>query len=403
MTIARLILLAGLLTLAALAGCRSAHTTSAILYIEEQKYDKAVQVIHEGFQYSENEPDAYFYLGEAYSGIAEEAVATDDFLEARKNLELAYDAYSRCLEINREEWSEKVGTSLEINYNNRMRQARLDWNDKYYEQAEGHLRLAYAALPDSLTPIMSIARMKMQMSIAEESAPAKEALLTEALTLLDQVLAAHPEAYELRIDKANVLDELGRNDEARTLFDDLVKEHGDDTGLLLDIAELAYEQGDLSRSADFFVKVVDLNEKDTDAGNDADNKIMLVRAGTLYATPTVGRYDDAMAVLDRAAELENIPSVDTMRTRLRTYYNYAMDLNQKAKDQTDPALKADLEARSKGLFQRTLEIGVAMTENFLTDPDGFFYLSAAQMQLGDYTASEANFKIYEELKAGGGQ
>lgn len=403
MTIARLILLAGLLTLAALAGCRSAHTTSAILYIEEQKYDKAVQVIHEGFQYSENEPDAYFYLGEAYSGIAEEAVATDDFPEARKNLELAYDAYSRCLEINREEWSAKVGTSLEINYNNRMRQARLDWNDKYYEQAEGHLRLAYAALPDSLTPIMSIARMKMQMSIAEESAPAKDALLTEALTLLDQVLAAHPEAYELRIDKANVLDELGRNDEARTLFDDLVKEHGDDTGLLLDIAELAYEQGDLSRSADFFVKVVDLNEKDTDAGNDADNKIMLVRAGTLYATPTVGRYDDAMAVLDRAAELENDPSVDTMRTRLRTYYNYAMDLNQKAKDQTDPALKADLEARSKSLFQRTLEIGVAMTERFLTDPDGFFYLSAAQMQLGDYTASEANFKIYEELKAGGGQ
>ena len=403
MTIARLILLAGLLTLAALAGCRSAHTTSAILYIEEQKYDKAVQVIHEGFQYSENEPDAFFYLGEAYSQIAEEAVAKDDFAEARKNYELAFDAYKRCLEIDRDNWSEQVGTSLEFNYSNRMRQAQRDWSDKYYEQAEGHLRLAYSALPDSLTPIMSIARMKMQMSIAEESATRKEELLAEALTLLDQVLVAHPEAYELRIDKANVLDELGRNDEARVLFDDLVKDHAGDTGLLLDIAELAYEQGDLARSADFFVKVVDLNEKDTDGGNDADNKIMLVRAGTLYATPTIGRYDDALSVLDRAADLENDPSVDTMRTRLRTYYNYALDLNQKAKDQTDPALKADLDGRSKSLFQRTVEIGVAMTEKFTTDPDGFFFLSAAQLQLGDYAASEANFKIYEELKGGGGQ
>lgn len=403
MTIARLILLAGLLTLAALAGCRSAHTTSAILYIDEQKYDKAVQVIHEGFQYSENEPDAYFYLGEAYSHIAEEAVEKDDFSEARKNYELAYDAYERCLEIDRDQWSEQVATSLKYNYNNRMRQAQLDWDDKYFEQAEGHLRLAYAALPDSLTPVKSIARMKMQMSIAEESAPRKEELLTDALTLLDQVLAANPEAFELRIDKANVLDELGRNDEARALFDELLKDHGNDAGLMLDIAELAREQGDYARAADFYVKAVDLNEKDTDAGNDADNKALLVQAGTMYASPNIGRYDDALAVLDRAANLEMNTSLDTIRTRLRTYYNYGMDLAQKAKDQADPAQKADLEARAKALFQRTLEIGAAMTSQFVTDPDGFFYLSAAQMQLGDYTASEANFKIYQELSDAGGQ
>ena len=77
MTKARIILLAGLLVLAGLAGmagCRSAHTTSAILYIDEQNYEKAVAVIHEGFQYRDDEPDAYYYLGEAYSHLAEEAI-----------------------------------------------------------------------------------------------------------------------------------------------------------------------------------------------------------------------------------------------------------------------------------------------------------------------------------------
>ena len=80
----RIILFAGLLILVGLsgmAGCRSAHTTSAILYIDEQNYDKAVQVIHEGFQYRDDEPDAFYYLGEAYSHLAEEAVENNEYDE----------------------------------------------------------------------------------------------------------------------------------------------------------------------------------------------------------------------------------------------------------------------------------------------------------------------------------
>ena len=153
MTRARYVPLIVLFALALVVGCRSAHTTSAILYIEnEQNYDKAVQVIQEGFQYRDDEPDAYYYLGEAYSHLAEEAVEADDFPEAKKNYGLAYEAYSRAYEIQPEEWEEKVVTSLKYNYNNRLSQAKRDWDENYYEQAEGHLRLAYAAWPDSTTP-----------------------------------------------------------------------------------------------------------------------------------------------------------------------------------------------------------------------------------------------------------
>ena len=176
----RLLLLAGLLVLAGfsvLPGCRSAHTTSAILYIDEQNYDKAVQVIHEGFEYRDDEPDAFYYLGEAYSHLAEEAVEDDEYDEAMKNYELAYDAYMRTMELNAEDFGEEVANSLNYNYSNRVRQASLDADEKYYEQAEGHLRLAYAALPDSLTPIKSIARMKMQMSQDPDYLDQREDLL----------------------------------------------------------------------------------------------------------------------------------------------------------------------------------------------------------------------------------
>jgi len=403
MTRVRFILPVGLLLLAALVGCRSAHTTSAILYIDEQNYDKAVQVIHEGFQYNDNEPDAYYYLGEAYSHLGEDAVQDDDYAEAKKNYELAYAAYMRALDIDRESFQEEVDRSLRYNYNNLLSQAKRDWDQSYYEQAEGHMRLAYAALPDSTTPIKSIARMKMQMAAQDTFAAERTELLTEALNLLDDVLQRNPEAYELQLDKANVLANLGRNDEAGAIYDELLREHGDDQTLLLEIARLAANEGDYARAADFYVMTVDLNEADTDAGNDDQNKTMLVAAGTWYSMKNIGRYDDALTVLGRAANLELIPTENTMLMRLRTYYNYGKHLKDEAAATTDPTEQADLAAKSKAMFERAVEVGVAMTNNFVANADGFFYLSLAQVELGDYTASDANFKTYQELSGGSAQ
>ena len=397
----RFLLLAGLLVLAgllALTGCRSAHTTSAILYIDEQNYDKAVQVIHEGFEYRDDEPDAFFYLGEAYSHLAEEAVEADNFEEASKNYSLAYEAYQRSVELDAEHFGEEVASSLDYNYQNRLRQAKLDWDEKYFEQAEGHLRLAYAALPDSVTPIKSIARMKMQMSQEEKYSEQHDELLTEALTLLDQVLEKNPSAYELQLNKANVLAALNRNQEAGVIFDRLLAEHGDDTGLLSDIANLAIENKNYARAADFYVKIVDLNEADTDASNDNNNKAMLVSAGTWYSANNVGRYEDAIHVLDRAANLEIVPTDNTMLMRVRTYYSYGKNLKDKAAAATDPVIKADLDAQSKVMLNRAVEVGIAMTNNFVANAMGFFYLGSAQMELGDFSAAEANFKTYDQLK-----
>ena len=85
--------------LVVLAGCRSAQTTSAILYIDQKQYDKAVKVLHEGLSYNPEEADAYFYLGEAHSKLAEDAIGKNDYLDSRKNYELAYKYYNRAKEL----------------------------------------------------------------------------------------------------------------------------------------------------------------------------------------------------------------------------------------------------------------------------------------------------------------
>lgn len=409
MTRLRIILPVGLLVLAAVVGCRSAHTTSAILYIDEQNYDKAVQVIHEGFQYNDNEPDAYYYLGEAYSHLGEEAALADNYVEARKNYELAYDSYMRSIEIDSLHYAADVERSLRYNYNNLLSQAKRDWDDEYYEQAEGHMRLAYAALPDSTTPIKSIARMKMQMSALDSlngqpvTTGERDTLLTQALTLLDHVLEENPGAYDLQLDKASVLVNLERNAEAAAIYDKLLREHGDDQALLLEIANLARSDGDFERAAEFYVRIVDLNEADTDASNDADNGTMLVSAGTWYSSSRVGKFDAAIAALDRATTYEDTPQANTMLTRVRTYYNYGKQLKEQSEAATDPAVKADQKDRSTAMFRRAVEVGVAMTNLYPVKADGFLYLSMAQVELGDFTASETNFKTYQELTGGSPQ
>lgn len=394
-------LLAIVVALGGLAGCRSAHTTSAILYIADQNYDRAVNVIHEGFEFSKNEPDAYFYLGEAHSHLAEEAVAKDNYAEALKNYELAYRSYKRAIEIDPKNWTEQADESLAYNYRTRLLQAKTDWDNRYYEQAEGHMRLAYATLPDSLTPIKSIARMKIQMAESGEYATQKDSLLTEALDLLDQVLKANPDAYSLQLDKAYVLAALGRTDQADGIYTELLAAHGDDTDLLRQVASLAIDQKNYERAADYYIKVVDLFEKDTDAGNDGDNIAMLVSAGTWYARTDIGRYEDAIRALDRAANLEPFPTEGTMLARLRTYYNFGKHEKDLAANETDPVLKQQKQDAATATFRRAVEIGGAMTNQFVANAQGFLYLSMAQIELGDFTAAETNSKTFEQLSAGG--
>ena len=93
------------------------------------------------------------------------------------------------------------------------------------------------------------------------------------------------------------------------------------------------------------------------------------------------------------------PTPNTMLMRLRTYYNYGKEMKKQAESEIDPVAKAELADEATGLFNRAIEIGVAMTNNFPATADGFFYLSLSQLEIGDYAASDANYKTYEELQS----
>ena len=384
-------LLLALLALLVFGGCRSAHTTSAILYIEEQEYQQAIDVINEGFAYQDDEPDAYYYLGEAYAKLAEVAIDDNDYNEAKQYYEKSYVAYNQAKELDIVGYGELADLAMQHNYTMRSNEAKRENQLGYYHQAEGFFRLAYAALPDSISAIKNIARMKMRMA-SEDTLGQRDELLEEALVLLNQVLAVRPDAYLLNNDKANVLSELGRTEEAQLIYDELLAEHGDDPALLTDIANLAIDKGDYGRAAELSVQIADIYANDTDPSNDTSIKDMLLNAGTWFSLPTVGRYEEAIAALERAAEMDAsaiVPSRQILFQRLQTYYSYGRKLKEDGNT-----------ARAGEMFQRGVDIGNVLTNNYPSYAEGFLFLSLCQIEMGDFGAADLNHKAYEELRVG---
>lgn len=391
-----IVLLAAIMTLVALFGCRSAHVTSAILYIDQATlpmYEKAIAVLHEGLEFSPNEAEAYFYLGEAHSHVAEVAINKNDFQTAKKNYEISYDYYQTAQQMD-SKLADRVLESLLFNYTIQINNATNEYQIGYNEAAEGYFRLAYAAYPDSTGPIKNIARMKIRMAI---DAGNDTILLNEALVLLDQVLTENPSAYELLSDKANVLGRLNRPDEATAIYDNLLAEHPDDAGLLIDIANLSSKEMQFERAADLYVRIINIFENDDDSTNDQDVYTISLRTARSYALDEVKRYEDALFYFDKALRLEEIPQQMTMLNKLQTHYEYGKQFRDKAKEEMDPELKAALELQAKEQFTAGVNVGNSLVGQYFEAQNGYFYLAQCQNALGDFDGATRNMGMYEQL------
>ena len=397
MTSKRIFVTVGLALLFVLPGCRSAHVTSAILYIDQQMYDKAIDVLHEGLEYSPDEADAFFYLGEAHTKQAEENVRDNDYLAAKLNYTTAYDYYQKAKAMD-PTLADRVQESLMYSYVLRNNDAKNEYQGQYYEAAEGQFRLAYACLPDSIAPIKNLARMKIQL--ATDSGENQE-LYTEALNLLDQVLAGNPGAYELLSDKANVLGRLGRKEEASAIYDQLLAEHPNDAPLLIDIANLSKDQRQFERSADLLVRVVGLYEADDDVGNDENVYFLTIQAAGLYSSPEVHQYSKALDLYEKALRLESVPEEATLLQKLQIHYKYGDDLEKAGAAETDPARQAELQQQARDQFEKGVNTGNALVGQYFESQNGFFYLALCHGKLGNEKLMEDNMASYRKLTGEG--
>lgn len=391
-------LLVALVCAAALIGCRSAHVTSAILYIDLQQYEKAIDVIEEGLYYSPDEPEAYFWQGEAYSRMAQEAIDENDYLLAKMSFENAYQRYLRARELDPENMTERVAEALEVNHFNTLRDGQNMWRNQYYEEAEGYFRLAFAALPDSLDSVKNLASMKIQLAeLIFDYPDSALALRLDALELLDQVLETHPEAYGLQADKAYVLTMLDRVDEADTLYQELLRHRADDADLLLDVISLYNRQNRHLEAADLIMRVAGIYLDDMDPATDAQLKGLYSEAG--YHLRNAGELERALEAYNLASEQDG-GDVSLLIERQQLFLLLAQDLMQQAgrlAEAGDMAGSNELEHRAEAALRRGADVGQAATDLAPANADGFFYLATTLGLLGDEAGHNENMKTYQEL------
>lgn len=395
-----LVVAMALLSLSLLAGCRSAHTTSAILYIEQEQYQKAIDVIDEGLQFNPDDPEGYYYQGEAFSRMAQVAIDENDYRRAKRSFESAYGKYTQARQMDPENWADQVVEALEINYINTKRQGQQMWRDRNYEEAEGYYRLAFAALPDSLGAIRDIASMKIgqaeEVQSQEDGAEKARSFRIEALGLLNQVLTTRPDAYRLRADKAYVLTQLDRTDDAQEIYDALLVEHGDDPELLLDVVGLYSKQQRYGDAGDLFMRVAEIYKDDDSFENDAQLKGMYTEAGFNYQNAS--DYPKAINAFNLANERDvNDTNIMTSRVLLNLQYGQSLLAESAGVLTEDAARSAELEASGKDYLQRAVEIGNALVNIDPNNADGYYYLSQAQSSLGDQAAALQNLTTYQEL------
>lgn len=391
-------LLSALVGSAVMTGCRSAHTTSAILYIEQEQYQKAIDVINDGLYYNPNDPEAYYYQGEAYSRMAQQAIDRNDYRLAKRSFEDAYERYQRAKSMDPAGMTELVDEALEINYRNTLRDGQAMWREQHFEEAEGYFRLAFAALPDSLEPIRNIASMKIQQAeLLPAQADSTKLLRSEALTLLERVLAQHADAYQLLADKAYVLTQLGRAEEADALYRNLLRDHRDDPSLLLDVVNLYQQQERYLEAADILLQVAEIYINDTDPATDAQLKGLYVDAGFNFRR--AGELARAIDAYNLANE-QDVYDVNILLEREQLFLLYGRELKERAASAAvagDRALADDLDAQARTALQRGVDVGNALTSLAPTNADAFFFLASIQALLGDEAAFNQNMKTYEEL------
>jgi tetratricopeptide (TPR) repeat protein len=298
-----------------------------------------------------------------------------------------------------ENWAEPVTEALEINYTNAKREGLSNWREQHFEEAEGFFRLAFAALPDSLDSIKQIAGMKIQQAeLASGDGDQEKArgFRNEALDMLDQVLADNPGAYRLRADKAYVLTQLDRTDEAQRIYEELLRDHADDPELLLDVVSLYSKQTRYVEAGDLFMRVADIYFNDDNPANDAKLKGMYSEAG--YNYQLAEEYPRAIDAYNKANQIDvNDASLMARRVQLNLAQGTRLVTRSAQLMTEDAARAAELETEARTYLQRAVDVGNALVDIDPSNADGYYFLAQAQAALGDSAASLENMKTYNEL------
>jgi tetratricopeptide (TPR) repeat protein len=352
MTRVQSFLIIGALAMAAVAGCKSTATTSAILRNQEGNYDLAIKLCEEALAANPNDAEAHFQLGIAYSNLDSVGQAYKHFAKAKS------------LDVKK---AKLADNNIQHNFAKHYKLGQSAFNRQDLKTAANEFTMATEADPTQSVAYYNLgvaySRLAMQDSTLHEKALAaadkvleisnpSEANYTKALQLAGRELVA-----------------MKREDEAASRFKRLIEEDPASYKVIEDIG------------------VDELNSK-----NYASAAVFLKMAAEARAK--VGA-DDADVYYNIGVALYNLRRDDPSKIdEAITYYQKSLDV---VPDRTDTVFNIFVAYYAKQDWASSAQWGEKYVSLNPTDANGWKLLASSYTELGDTDKATEAIKRSEML------
>lgn len=269
--------------------CSSTEMTSAKLYIQQKKYDKAQEMLEKEIEKNPKSDEAYYWLGFLH-GENEEI---KEMVEAyNKSLEIS-DKFAKDINNNKKYfWSKKFNSGVAL-FNKATKAETEKKKDEYYDESITAFNQAIMCEPDSVGTYKNLAFAYMNAGQMEEAIPTWKRIIE---------LEKTPESYaslgEIYLQKA--YDAGDNKSEAEKYFEKAIEvleegreEFPQDNIILRDLSNAYVGANKVDVAIEAFKEGV-LQEP--------DNKYYRYNYGSLLLN--VGEFEEAAKQLEKAIELD---------------------------------------------------------------------------------------------------
>ncbi|WEV60063.1 tetratricopeptide repeat protein [Streptococcaceae bacterium ESL0729] len=232
------------------------------------------------------------------------------------------------------------------------------------------------------------------MSYAEQMI---EALHGQDLDLASELLsqALKFDDREILVDLAEYLEYMGFQEESRRVYDKLISSSSDDTGIYINLASMAADDGDFDKAYEYLAEIPE---------DDENYLAALVETADLYQME--GFYEAALEKLKEAQRLSDTPLVNfALAELLYSQGNFKAAIDTYVKldvEEIYQATKISIYQRigtayaSLGKFELSLEY-LEKSLDLFHDDNVLFELANINMELGENKRSIAYFKQLDLL------
>jgi len=319
-----------------LFGCRSKEVESALIYINQDDWDKAIEQLELAIQVNPTDIEAHVFLGEGYGRRGEYQKMNEHFDTAMKLMDAPGKSNQKFIDkINFERdkvWRQSFNKGVQNVKDEKLADAAVNFNNCILidpERPEAYRNMAYVdEKTDNLESAIKNYEEVIRLDPKDEEALSYAGRLymrteqfEKTIELMDKILEIDSLNVDAIAQKAMAYDYLGQTDKAFEAYEQALQKDPDNPDLFFNLGRLYFMKEDYDRAIEHFKKVIEKNPDDAEANVNIGNAYLSLAQNVL-------RKEREMD----SEELEKIPvkQIQEKKEQEKQYYKEAIPYLEKA-------------------------------------------------------------------------